>query len=80
MKLPRDLGAVELCRLLARYGYSVTRQTRKSYSSHHHAGRGAPHTIPAHDSLRIGTLNAILTDVATHLQKTKEAVVRELFP
>ena len=82
MKLPRDLGAVELRRLLARYGYSVTRQTGSHIRLTTMTMQGGEHhiTIPAHDSLRVGTLNAILTDVATHLQKTKEAVVRELFP
>lgn len=80
MKLPRDLGAVELRRLLTRYGYSVTRQTGSHIRLTTMQGGEHHITIPAHDSLRVGTLNAILTDVATHLQKTKEAVVRELFP
>ena len=80
MKLPRDLGAVELCRLFARYGYSVTRQTGSHIRLTTMQGGEHHITIPAHDSLRVGTLSAILTDVATHLQKTKEAVVRELFP
>ncbi len=79
MKLPRDLGAGELCRRLARYGYSITRQTGSHIRLTTMQGGEHHITIPAHDSLRVGTLNAILTDVATHLQKAKEAVVRELF-
>ena len=79
MKLPRDLSAEELSKCLARYGYSVTRQTGShlrlttTQKKEHHV------TIPAHGSLRIGTLSGILTDVAAHLQKSKEELLRELF-
>jgi predicted RNA binding protein YcfA (HicA-like mRNA interferase family) len=79
VKLPRDLGAGGLCRLLARYGYSITRQTGSHIRLTTVQGGEHHITIPAHDSLRVGTLNAILSDVAAHLQKTKEAVLKELF-
>jgi hypothetical protein len=36
-------------------------------------------TIPRHDPLKVGTLSGILQDVATHLGKTRELVVLELF-
>jgi hypothetical protein len=36
-------------------------------------------TIPRHKSLRVGTLNGILTDVAEHLEIEREALVRALF-
>ncbi len=64
MKLPRDLSGVELARLLGRLGYHVTRQTGShlrlttTEPAEHHI------TIPNHDSLRVGTLAAILRDVA----------------
>lgn len=35
--------------------------------------------IPNHDSLRIGTLNNILNDVADHFEKTKDEIANELF-
>jgi len=35
--------------------------------------------IPNHDPIKIGTLNAILRQVAEHLGKNKEDVLRELF-
>jgi hypothetical protein len=42
--------------------------------------RGEHHvTIPAHRSLRIGTLAGILGDVAGHLEITREALVEQLF-
>jgi hypothetical protein len=36
--------------------------------------------IPNHDPIKTGTLNAILRQVAEHLDKTKEEVLGELFP
>lgn len=63
MKLPRDLSGEDLARRLSVLGYSVTRQT----GSHMRltTQRGGEHhlTVPAHDPLRLGTLNAILREV-----------------
>lgn len=79
MKLPRDLDAADLSRRLSRYGYSVTRQTGShlrlttTQGGEHHV------TIPAHGPLRVGTLNAILSDAAAHLKKSKEEFIKELF-
>jgi hypothetical protein len=36
-------------------------------------------TIPRHASLRSGTLNAIVSDVAQHLGLTKQELAQELF-
>ena len=36
-------------------------------------------TIPAHKSLKIGTLAQILAEIATYLQITREDLSRELF-
>ena len=79
MKIPRDIGGAELVKALQRYGYRVTRQTGSHlrlttrHGGEHHV------TIPAHSPLRIGTLGAILTEVATHPQRDKQALVRELW-
>jgi hypothetical protein len=35
--------------------------------------------FPRHRSLKVGTLNAIVGDVATHLDMTKEQVLKQLF-
>jgi len=35
-------------------------------------------TIPNHDPLKIGTLNAILTDVAQHLGVSKQKLIERL--
>jgi hypothetical protein len=36
-------------------------------------------TIPDHDALRVGTLAAILDDVASHLGRSREDLLAELF-
>jgi predicted RNA binding protein YcfA (HicA-like mRNA interferase family) len=79
MKLPRDLSGAELAKSLGRVGYRVTRQT----GSHMRltADLPTPHhvTIPVHDPLKVGTLAAILGDVAGHLQIDRDELLRRLF-
>jgi predicted RNA binding protein YcfA (HicA-like mRNA interferase family) len=79
MKLPRDLDGSDLVKYLKPYGYAVTRQTGShirlttEINGQHHI------TIPNHSPLKIGTLAAILGDIAQHLKKTKEELIQELF-
>jgi len=79
LKLPRDLSGEDLARLLGRVGYQVTRQT----GSHMRLTRTAEveHriTIPSHGTLKVGTLNGILKDVAEHLKVGKEELIRKLW-
>jgi predicted RNA binding protein YcfA (HicA-like mRNA interferase family) len=79
MKLPRDLDAKDLSKRLSRYGYSVTRQTGSHLRLSTTQGGEHHLTIPAHGPLRVGTLNGILSDVAAHLKKSKDELLRELF-
>ncbi|MEI1374136.1 type II toxin-antitoxin system HicA family toxin [Nostoc sp. UHCC 0926] len=37
-------------------------------------------TVPAHDPIKIGTLNAILRDVAAHAGLTRDELLALLFP
>ncbi|HEY9847426.1 MAG TPA: type II toxin-antitoxin system HicA family toxin, partial [Candidatus Caenarcaniphilales bacterium] len=66
MRLPRDLSSQNLIKALSCFGYVVDRQTGSHIrltteeNGEHHL------TIPAHDPIKIGTLNAILRDVASH--------------
>ena len=66
MKLPRDLAGSELAKRLSQLGYQVSRQTvshmrlTTQHGGEHHI------TIPAHDPLKLGTLNAILREVERH--------------
>lgn len=79
MRLPRDVSGDYLAALLQKYGYLITRQT----GSHMRltTDQGGEHhiTIPRHDPLRVGTLNAILRDVAQHLGIERDELIRSLF-
>ena len=79
MKLPRDVSGVQLAKALASLGYRTTRQT----GSHMRLTCEKPEqhhlTIPNHDSLRIGTLSAILNDVARHHGMERDRLVAQLF-
>jgi predicted RNA binding protein YcfA (HicA-like mRNA interferase family) len=79
MRLPRDLSGNDLAQALSQLGYSITRQagshlrlTTLQHGEHHI-------TIPQHSPLRIGTLSAILTDVATHFDISRDQLVAQLF-
>jgi predicted RNA binding protein YcfA (HicA-like mRNA interferase family) len=79
MKIPRNLSGEDLVKRLSQFGYEVSRQTGShirlttTQGGQHHV------TVPAHDPLRVGTLNSILGDVANHLGMSKEALSAILF-
>ena len=79
MRLPRDLTGAELVRHLSRLGYRQTRQT----GSHVRLTCEGPHqhhiTIPLHDPLRIGTLSAILSEVAKAQKIERDHLLERLF-
>lgn len=64
MKVPRDVDADDLIKVLMRYGYVVIRQTgshirlsQKTIEGEHAI------TIPNHKPIKIGTLQSIAKDV-----------------
>ena len=78
MRLPRDISGTDLIKMLRIFGYEVSRQngshirlTTEENGQHHI-------TIPAHNPLKIGTLSAILGDVASHFDITKEEVLERI--
>ena len=79
MKLPREIGGQELAKRLERRGYAITRQTGShlrlttTLEGEHHI------TVPSHKNLKIGTLSAILSDVAAHFGVDKGDLAKELF-
>ncbi len=79
MRLPRDLSGRDLVRALARLGYSMSRQTASHIrlttqrDGEHHV------TIPDHDPLRLGTLNAVLRDVGSHHGLSRGELLDRLF-
>jgi predicted RNA binding protein YcfA (HicA-like mRNA interferase family) len=80
LKLPRDVTGDQLARLLRRYSYEITRQTG-SHLRLTSKFKGAEHhvTIPRHASLKVGTLAAILGDVAEYLEMERATLVETLF-
>lgn len=78
MRLPRDLTGAQLIRALSKLGYQPSRQTGshvrltgESPAQHHI-------TVPLHDPLRIGTLAAILSAVASARGVTRDELQQEL--
>jgi predicted RNA binding protein YcfA (HicA-like mRNA interferase family) len=79
VKLPRDVSGQYLARRLKLCGYDVTRQvgshmrlTTREHGEHHV-------TIPAHEELRVGTLEYILASVAHHLGLDRQELALKLF-
>ncbi len=79
MKLPRDLSGKDLSQALKKFAYQITRQTGGHIrlttleKGEHHI------TIPNHSSLRIGTLAAILEEIANHFELDREEILKKLF-
>lgn len=79
MKLPRDLSGDELATALARLGYAVDHQTGShirlttQHGGEHHV------TVPAHETLKVGTLSAILRGVAEHTNLSRDELLEKLF-
>ena len=78
MRLPRDISGTDLIKMLRVFGYEISRQngshirlTTEENGQHHI-------TVPAHNPLKIGTLSAILGDVASHFNITKEEVLERI--
>jgi predicted RNA binding protein YcfA (HicA-like mRNA interferase family) len=64
MKVPRDVDADVLIRLLNRYGYFLVRQTGSHVRlSKCINGEGHAITVPNHNPIKIGTLQKIAKDV-----------------
>jgi predicted RNA binding protein YcfA (HicA-like mRNA interferase family) len=78
MKLPRDVSGDDLVKALRVLGYQVTRQTG-SHLRLTTAEDGEHHvTIPRHKPLRIGTLAAILDDIAAHLGLSRAELLAKI--
>ena len=79
MKLPRHLTGAQLIHALGKLGYATSRQTGShvrlttDVPAQHHI------TVPLHDPLRIGTLAAILADVAQVHSLSRDELLQVLF-
>lgn len=79
-KVPRDISAQELVKILRKYGYIVIRQSGSHIRLTTEIKR-SPHsiTIPNHNPIKIGTLNNILKDIADYLEIDKNKLIEKLF-
>jgi predicted RNA binding protein YcfA (HicA-like mRNA interferase family) len=79
MKLPRDVTGAQLVKGLENLGYTVERQTGSHIrlltqeNGEHHV------TIPNHRPIKVGTLNAILRDIADHFAIDRDELIQRLF-
>ena len=78
MKLPRDMDAPELIKALQRIGYQVVRQSGSHIRLQIEQPKPHALTIPNHSPLKLGTLSAILRDVAEHRDMSKDALIQLL--
>jgi predicted RNA binding protein YcfA (HicA-like mRNA interferase family) len=79
VKLPRDLSGNELADHLCRHwGYTKVHQVGSHIILQTPTPTAHRVAIPAHQALRIGTLNAILRAVAQHKQVDRAAILQEI--
>ena len=79
MKIPRNLKGSSLIKHLSTLGYEVTRQLGShvrlttALNGQHHI------TVPNHNPIKVGTLSAILGQIAKHHGMTKSELIEQLF-
>jgi predicted RNA binding protein YcfA (HicA-like mRNA interferase family) len=79
MKLPRDVSGEQLAASLCRHwGYAKVHQVGSHIILQTDQPSSRRIAIPAHASLRVGTLNSILRSVAAHKGITRQAIVDSL--
>lgn len=78
-KTPRNVSGSDLIKLLSKYGYVVIRQKGSHIRLSRSAEEGTQNlTIPNHNPLKLGTLNAILSDASNQLRITKDELINNL--
>lgn len=79
MKIPRDLSGEALIRCLCRsWGYRQVHQVGSHVVLETEDPSHQRIAVPAHKSLRVGTLNGILRTVAQHKDVDRQAILDSL--
>lgn len=78
MKIPRDISATDLIKILNKMGYEVSRQ-KGSHIRLTSSNLNNHITIPNHNPLKIGTLNNILKDLSGFLKIPKDEILSKYF-
>jgi predicted RNA binding protein YcfA (HicA-like mRNA interferase family) len=77
MKLPRDLSGNTLVKHLCKqWGYEQVHQVGSHVILQTSVPAHQRIAVPAHDPLRIGTLNAILSAIAAHKGVGKDEILK----
>lgn len=77
MKLPRDLSGQSLVKhLVKHWGYQQVHQVGSHIILQTQVPSSHRIAVPAHNPLRVGTLNAILASVAAHKNVTKDEILK----
>ncbi|MBW7927196.1 MAG: type II toxin-antitoxin system HicA family toxin [Fimbriimonadaceae bacterium] len=79
MRLPRDVSGADLSKRLGRLGYKAVRQSGSHLRLRTDENGEHQITIPLHQDLRLGTLSAILSDVADHHKLSRDQLLLLLF-
>jgi predicted RNA binding protein YcfA (HicA-like mRNA interferase family) len=79
MKIPRDITANDLLKALKLFGYEIVRQKGSHIRIKTELNGEHYETIPNHKPIKIGTLNAILNNIAEHFDMTKEESIEQIF-
>jgi predicted RNA binding protein YcfA (HicA-like mRNA interferase family) len=79
MILPRNLNYETLIKKLSKLGYEISRQNGCHIRLITTSGGKHSITIPAHDPIKIGTLNSIIIDIASHFKYSKSELIGILF-
>jgi predicted RNA binding protein YcfA (HicA-like mRNA interferase family) len=79
MKLPRDLSGRERVKKLERLDYQIDHQTGSHIRLTTEIGGIHSITIPNHAPIKIGTLSAILRDIADHSNLSRDELISLLF-
>jgi predicted RNA binding protein YcfA (HicA-like mRNA interferase family) len=78
VRFPRNISAQQLITALKKLGYEETRR-KGSYIRLTTLLDGTHHeTIPNHDPIKIGTLQAILKSIASHHHLTVQELIQRL--
>jgi predicted RNA binding protein YcfA (HicA-like mRNA interferase family) len=75
--IPRNLSGKKLIEILERHGYKAIRSSGSHVRLVHDGPPRHSITVLMHRTLMIGTLNAILSSVAKHLNMDKQSILRD---
>jgi predicted RNA binding protein YcfA (HicA-like mRNA interferase family) len=78
MKIPRDVSADRLIRLLENLGYRILRQKGSHVPLKHDGPPTHLITVPRHKRIKTGTLQALLAEVARMRSVTLDSLVDAL--